>query len=113
LYAQHRRLDLVRRQHQRRHVEALVEHIADAGLAADGNTLRKKRRDVAIDGPFGGLAFGRHHVCRHQLLRALQDLDGLETTVCFAHVFVPPVLTRCCQQTGGEIVSSGLDRHRT
>lgn len=38
-HADENRLDLVRREHQRRQVEASVEHVADAGLAAYGHAL--------------------------------------------------------------------------
>ena len=44
LRAQHRRLDLVGRQHQGRQVEALFEDVAHAGLAADRHALADQRR---------------------------------------------------------------------
>ena len=44
-----RGLDLVRGQHQRRHVEAAVQHIADPRLPPDRHPLRHQGGDVAVD----------------------------------------------------------------
>ena len=112
LRAQHGGLDLVGRQHQGRHVEALVEHVADAGLATNWDPLSKERSDVAIDGAFGRLEFGRHRIRRDRLFRAAQDLDDLEKTVRFPHVcpLPHPCCTSCCQQGSGRYVSSGSNR---
>src|SRR5262249_6681460 len=85
LRAQHRRLDLFRRQHQGRQVEAFFEDVAHAGLAADGNALTDKRGDIAINRAFRGLELGRDCVCRQWLTGAPKHLDDLEQPVGASH----------------------------
>jgi hypothetical protein len=75
---QHGRFDLVRRQHERRQIEARIQHIADPGFAADRHALAHKVGDVAIDRAFGSFEFGRELVRRDRPARAPQHLDDLE-----------------------------------
>ena len=46
-------LDLVDGEHQRRQVEALAQHVAQAGRALDRHAARLQGRDVAIDRAHG------------------------------------------------------------
>ena len=83
--AERHRVDLVRRQHQRRQIEAAFQHIADTRFAADRHALAHQSGNVAIDGSFGGLQFLGNRVGRHRLPGAAEDLDDLEQAVGFAH----------------------------
>src|SRR5262249_34018103 len=96
-------------QHQRRHVEPAVEHVTNPRLAANGNTLGKQSRDVAIDGAFRRLEFSRHCIRRHRLFRAAEDLDDFEKSVGLAHEFLSTgrLLPPSCQQASGRYVASG------
>ncbi len=62
-------------------------------FSPDRHALCKQSCHVAIDASFGRPGLVRHRVRRDGLLRAPQDLDDLEKTVCFAHVFVLPATT--------------------
>ena len=52
LRAEHRGLDLIRREHQRWQIIAIVENVADAGLSPDRHPLGHQVGDVAVDGAF-------------------------------------------------------------
>ena len=85
LRAKHRGLDLVRRQHQRRHVEVAVEDIAQARLAADRHPLPDQVGDVAVNRPLRHLKLFGHHAGGDRPGRAPQDLNDLKQTVGSAH----------------------------
>jgi hypothetical protein len=85
LRAEHDRFDLVRREHQGRQIEALLHHVADAGLAADRDALAEQARDVAVHGALRDLELGGDRVGGHGLLAAAQELDDLEEAVGAAH----------------------------
>ena len=59
LGAEHHRLDLVGRQHQRRHVVIGVEQVPDARLALDRHALADEVGDVAVDRALGDFEFVR------------------------------------------------------
>jgi len=48
--AQHCRLQLSKREHQRRHVEVAVENVADSSLAADRHPLPNQVSDIPVHG---------------------------------------------------------------
>ena len=102
--AQHRRLDLLRCQHQRRQVESLLEDVAHAGFAADGDTLTDEGCDVAIDRALGGLQLRRDGIGGQRFAGAPEHLDDLEKPVGPSHRSsllsqgVRPMLTACWQQ---------------
>jgi hypothetical protein len=80
------RLDLVDREHQRRQVEALAQHVAHAGRALDRHAPRLKGGDVAIDGAWRDLEL-RGERCRgHRLPGAAQGLDDVEKAIRAGHV---------------------------
>ena len=85
LRAEHRRLDLVRGQHERRQVEAAFQHVAEPGFTPHRDALADQRRDVAIDRAFRGFELGRERRRRHGTARATKDLDDLEQAVGAAH----------------------------
>ncbi len=60
LRAERRRLHFVGSQHERRQVEAALEHIANPGLAANRHPLADQRGDVAINGAPRRFEFGRN-----------------------------------------------------
>jgi hypothetical protein len=85
LRAEHGRLDLVGRQHQRRQVMPALQHIADAGLPADRHPLPDQGGDVAIDRALGGLELLGDRLGRQRPAGAPQDLDDLEKSVGTSH----------------------------
>jgi hypothetical protein len=93
--AQHGRLDLVRRQHQRRHVEAGFQHVADARLAAHRHALGDQFGHVSIDGAQRGLQLLRHRGGGDRRSRAAQHLDDREQSLGASHgrQGAPSVLT--------------------
>ena len=98
LRAEHGRLDLVGRQHQRRQVESLFQDVAHAGLAADRHALFDQGRDVAVDGPLRGLQLGRDRIRRQRLAGAPEHLNDLEQPVGASHgtsLFVMKAPARC------------------
>ena len=62
--AQHQRLDLVLREHQRRQHEAGPQHIAQPRLALDVGALRLQRGDVAVQGAQADPGLGRQRRAR-------------------------------------------------
>ena len=74
-------LGLVRGQHQGRHVEAVLEDVADAGLAPDRRALADQVGDVAIDSAFGDLQFLGDGQGGDGMATPSQDLDDLEQAV--------------------------------
>jgi hypothetical protein len=85
LCAEGRRFDLVGGEHQRRQVEAAFQHVANAGLTADGNPLPDQRGDVAINRAFRGLELDGHGRRGDRRPGSAQDLDDLEQPVATSH----------------------------
>ena len=85
LRAEHGRLDLVGREHQRRKVKSLLQDVAHAGLAADRHALFDQRCDVAVDGPFRGLQLGGDCIRGQRLAGAPEHLNDLEQPVGASH----------------------------
>ena len=83
--AQHRRFHFVRRQHQRRHVETAIQHITDAGLAADRHAIGHQLRDIAVDGAHRGFQFLGDVDGGHRPLLAPEHLDNAEQPVSASH----------------------------
>jgi hypothetical protein len=83
--AQHHRLDLVGRQHQRRHVEAALEHVAYARLTANRHALGDQLGDVSIDRPQGGLEFVGHRLGGNRRPGPAEDLDDGEQPLGASH----------------------------
>ena len=79
------RLDLVDGEHQRRQVEALAQHVAQAGRALDRHAARLQGRHVAIDRAHRDLELLGKGRRRHRLLGGAEDLDDVEQAVGAAH----------------------------
>ena len=75
------RLDLVDREHQRRQVEALAQHVAQAGRALDRHAAGLQGRHVAIDRAHRDLQLLGKRGRRHRLLGGAQDLDDVEQAI--------------------------------
>ena len=82
--AQHQGLDLLLVEHQRRQVEAGLQHIADARLALDRHAAGDQVLDVAVDGALRHLQRLAQIAGPHQVLAA-HELDDLEQSVGAAH----------------------------
>ena len=85
LRPEHRRFDLIGREHQRRQVESLLQNITHAGLAADRHALFDQGGDVAVDRPLRGLEFGGDRIRGQGLSGATEHLDDLEQPVGTSH----------------------------
>jgi hypothetical protein len=86
--AQDQRLELGRREHERRQVVAVAQQVAGAGGAVDRHARADQVSDVAIDGPARDLELVGQRARRDQLA-APQDLDDLEKPVGATHVALP------------------------
>jgi len=76
---------LVRGEHERRQIEAALEHVADSRLAADRHALRDERGDVAVDGALAGLGLLGDGLRGERRARTAEDLDDLEEAVGASH----------------------------
>jgi hypothetical protein len=93
--------DLVTRKHQRRKVETLPHHVANARLAVDRHPGRLQVGNVAVDGSLGNLEPGTELLGGDQPATA-QMLHDLEEPVGTAHRMVPRLRFYECRgpQTG-------------
>src|SRR6185312_6499000 len=80
------RFDLVDGEHQRRQVEALAQHVADAGRALDRHAAGLQGSDVAIDRARGDLELLGQRRRGHRFPGATQGLDDVEKAVRTGHV---------------------------
>jgi len=85
LRAEHGGFDFLRRQHQWRQVETLLQDIAHAGFAADWHALSDQGGDVAVDRAFRGLELGCDRVGGQRFSRAPEHLDDLKQPVGASH----------------------------
>ena len=83
--AEHERLDLFLRKHQRREHEAGAQHIADARLAIDRRALRAQRLDVAIQRAQRYAEFLGKHRTRDGTTMPPQHLDQIEQALGAGH----------------------------
>ncbi len=77
--------DLVDREHQRRQVEALAQHVTQAGRALDRHAAGLQGRHVAIDRAHGHFQLLGQGGRRDRLPGRAQDLDDVEQSVGAAH----------------------------
>ncbi len=85
LRAEHRRLDLIGRQHQGRQVKTLLQDVAHAGFATDRYALADQGCDVAIDRALRGLKFLGDRIRGQRIAAAPQHLDDLKQPVGASH----------------------------
>ena len=104
LRAQHHRLDLVRRQHQRRHVVIGGKQVAEPRLALDRNPLADEVGDVPVDGALRDFEFLRQRGRRRRPARPAEDLDDLKQPVGPTHA------DSCCQNAVSRPVRQDLSR---
>jgi len=106
LRAQHSGIDFVRRQHQRRHVIASFQHIAETGLATDRHALRHQVGDVAIDRAGGAFQLPRDGLAGERRSGPAQNLDDLKQAVGAAHRNI--VLIASCMKAADSMLSAWL-----
>ena len=94
--AGNQRHDLVTREHQRRKVETLPHHVANAGLAVDRHPGRLQVGDVAIDGSLGNLE-PRAELLGGDQTATTQMLHDLKEPVGAAHRMVPQCCFHACR----------------
>ena len=85
LRAEDHRLDLVGREHERRHVEPAFENIAYPRLAADRNALGDQRPNIPVDRPPAGLQLRGDRGCGKRPRCAAENLNDLEQAIAAAH----------------------------
>ena len=74
-------LDLVDREHQRRQVETLAQHVAHTRRALDRHAAGLQGRHVAIDRAHGDFQLCGELGSRHRLPGRAQDLDNVEQPI--------------------------------
>ena len=76
--AEHQRLDLLFRKHQRRQHEAGLQHVAEAGFAVDRRALALQGGDVAIERANADAELVGERLPGHRLAVAAKDLQQFE-----------------------------------
>jgi hypothetical protein len=89
LRAEHRGFELVRGEHQRRHVKIAVKHIAQPGLAADRYPLPDQIGNIAVNGPLRHLELLGQLAGGNRAGRTPHDLDNLKQPVGTTHGGLP------------------------
>ncbi len=89
------RLDLVDGEHQGRQVEALAQHVADAGRALDRHAPGLQGGDVAIDRARRDLELFGQRRCGHRFPGRAQGLDDVEQAVGPGHIPTDIPLAGC------------------
>ena len=101
--AQHQRLDLGAREHQRRQQEARLEHITEPRFAVDFRAAPAQRVDVAVERTQADAELFRQPRARHRSAMATQNVEEFQNAIGARHVRVtlasehlrPPVAGRC------------------